>query len=300
MARLDRFLISTEWNALYTASKQQTLPNTSSDHCPLLYTATVPHNRTNFFRFENTWLRSIELKQLVTSNWQEAEKATNPKELHAKFQKIQVEIQRWAKEKKGKIKEQIETCREFLGWIDKVVESRQITVLEKIVLRLIKQRYATITVLEDDIWKQRAKIKWESEGDRGSKFFHMVASAAKKTNTIHEIEYQGVMCKQEKEKADAIFHFFVQLMGSTSDKMPNLHWNNLYHQRRDLNKTGKPIEEEEIKRVIREWPNNKSPGPDGFTGEFYKAFCDVITPDIHAVFQTVMQSKGSLHPLNTS
>lgn len=34
LARLNIFIVSTEWNAKFTNTKQIALPNTSSDHCP--------------------------------------------------------------------------------------------------------------------------------------------------------------------------------------------------------------------------------------------------------------------------
>lgn len=36
--------------------------------------------------------------------------------------------------------------------------------------------------------------------------------------------------------------------------------------------------------VIKELPNDKAPGPDGFTGIFYKLAWDVIKPEIMNAF----------------
>ena len=55
----------------------------------------------------------------------------------------------------------------------------------------------------------------------------------------------------------------------------------------------RPITADKIEAVIKKLPTHKSPGPGGFTGDFYKAFKEELTPFLHRLFKKI-QTDGRL------
>ncbi|GKB34451.1 RNA-directed DNA polymerase, eukaryota, reverse transcriptase zinc-binding domain protein [Tanacetum coccineum] len=122
----------------------------------------------------------------------------------------------------------------------------------------VLKEYNTARQDEEKMLFQRAKIKWLSDGDKNSKFFHIFLKGRAHKSRIEKVQNE----KRERFK------------GANSNPKTICD--------EDAKEMIRRISDVEIKEAFFDICDNKAPGPDGYTVKFYKKAWTIVGPDVCA------------------
>jgi hypothetical protein len=143
------------------------------------------------------------------------------------------------------------------------------------------------------------------DGDANTKLFHLQSSHKMRKKFISKLEHETGVAVTQQEKEQVLYTYFSAIMGTPPTRTEAIDLAALgFHQgphQAHLHLLDAPFAEEEIWSTIRALPGEKSPGPDGYTAEFYKTAWPVIKEDVLACFNALYRgSCGQLHRLNAA
>ncbi|GKD65384.1 RNA-directed DNA polymerase, eukaryota [Tanacetum coccineum] len=127
---------------------------------------------------------------------------------------------------------------------------------------------------------QKSKVKWAVEGDENSKFFHGIINKKRSQLSVRGVFVDGVWLTDPVLVKKAFHDHFESRFRKPNSARFKINFpfpNRLTHdQVADLERG---VSREEIRRAVWDCGENKSPGPDGFTFEFFRKYWNCIGPD---------------------
>ncbi|GJS90564.1 RNA-directed DNA polymerase, eukaryota [Tanacetum coccineum] len=225
--------------------------------------------------FEETWknANTLELNNIIL--------------LKKKFQVLKGAIKNWCKEDNKRSNRSIAAIKLRLADVDKIIDqengSDDIVNERSLVLKELLDFNAQLSL---DM-AQKAKIRWSIEGDENSKYFLGIINRKRSQLAICGVLVEGDWIDEPFIVKNEFLSHFAERFSSppiqriTLDaQFPN---QISFEQHQDLERI---VTYDEIKCAVRDCGSNKSPGPDGFTFDFYRRYWKLIDHDVvNVVFE---------------
>nr|AAK54295.1 putative reverse transcriptase [Oryza sativa Japonica Group] len=239
---------------------------------------------------------------VVKESWQQEVDATDPYLiLHVKLARLCKKLSSWGQKRISKYRLQLQIANEIILRFDVAQESRLLSDDERHLRAACKGRCLALASLERIRLRQRAKIRNLREGDAGTAFFHMKIKSRRRKLLIPRLEHEGRIASTQHDMQNLDREYFESVMSAEDSATRRLLFEQIGLAAADLTELDVPFTEEEIWAAIRCLPNEKSPGPDGYTGLFYQKCWDIIKPELlNALAKFCTGNSQNLEKLNTA
>jgi len=290
LVRLDRALVSLDWEALHPDCHLQALSSDVSDHSPLLLQTRLSIHHARRFLFEAFWPKMSGFQEAVIAGWICTSSTSDPlRRLDELFRNLKRKLQSWAATTIGNVREQLLMARAIILRVDQAAELRDLTETEYQLRRDLKLKALGLASVERTMARQRARVRFLAEGDANTKYFHLLARGRKRRNAIYRLRNEsGDACADHDEMEAAVHDHFKGVFGQPGPGSHTIDYLAIGISPQDFSALDLPFSVEEVERVVREMPADRAPGPDGFTGAFYKAAWSHIKDDVLAAMNALL------------
>ncbi|XP_075092532.1 uncharacterized protein LOC142172752 [Nicotiana tabacum] len=220
-ARLDRFLVSEEWDEGFRNIKQSILHRVTSDHSPVMIQCGNWEPVKFFFKFENWWLLTEGFKNRIKTWWESFSCTGRPDYILAfKLKALKEKLKEWSKTIQGNLKIQKQHILDQLAEIEDIQELRSLNEEETHKKTSLLLEFEENARKEEIAWRQRSRALWLKEGDRNTKFFHRTANAHKRYNNIDKLQVNGETVENSEDITRKIISFYQKLYTEAEEWRP--------------------------------------------------------------------------------
>lgn len=272
LVKLDQVLCTAEWEDMFPDCILQSQATQISDHCPLVLGLKEGGYGKKRFHFESFWTKLPGFHEVVANSWAQDVNAACPTErISIKLKRLTKALQSWSHKQVNHIKTQLGLSREMLHRLEISQDNRVLTPTEDWFRRELKRHCLVLSSLERTVARLRSRIRYLKDGDANTALFRSQARFKKQKNYISKVIHNDGMAITQKDKQGAFLEYYDDLLGTAIPRTSTLDLNFFHREGLDLSALDEPITEEEVWQTIKTLPADRAPGPDGYTGRFYKS-----------------------------
>jgi hypothetical protein len=165
----------------------------------------------------------------------------------------------------------------------------------------LKRRVIGLAALERTRKRQASRITILKEGDANTRFFHLRVNARRRKNHILRLKHNNGWVTEHDQKRSIIQNHVKKIITRGPLRTKNFNWATIPTPLCDLSGLSEPSTEEEVKAAVDNTACDKAPGPDGFSGAFFKKCWNTIKMDIMVVINQFSNlHTNNLHWLNSA
>jgi hypothetical protein len=132
LSRIDRALVSVDWDLLNPDAMLQALSSSISDHAPLHLSLKAAFRPKQRFKFESCWLKLDGFQDAIKEAWRCDPEIVDPfKRLDALFRNTAAYLQAWGQRKIGNVKLNIGIANLLIFKLDVAQEQRALSMEER-------------------------------------------------------------------------------------------------------------------------------------------------------------------------